>query len=60
MSPYRFVMQERVAKAKAMLEESRWSIGKIAVELGFPTHSHFTKIFHRITGATPSQFREGR
>ena len=60
MSPYRFVMQERVAKAKAMLEESRWSIGKIAVELGFPTHSHFTKIFHRITGATPSQFRERR
>jgi len=35
MSPYRFVMRERVAKAKAMLEESRWSIGEIAIELGF-------------------------
>ena len=60
MSPYRFVMQERVAKAKAMLEESRSSIGEIAFELGFPSHSHFTKIFHKMTGATPRQFREGR
>src|SRR6266850_1317058 len=60
MSPYRFVMQERVAKAKAMLEESRKAIGEIAVELGFPSHSHFTKIFHKLTGATPGQFREGR
>jgi AraC family transcriptional regulator len=60
MSPYRFVMRERVAKAKAMLEESRKAIGEIAVELGFPSHSHFTKIFRKMTGATPSQFREGR
>jgi AraC family transcriptional regulator len=60
MSPYRFVMQERVAKAKAMLEESRKAVGEIAIELGFPSHSHFTKIFHKMTGATPSQFREGR
>jgi AraC family transcriptional regulator len=60
MSPYRFVMRERVARAKALLEESRKDIGEIAVELGFPSHSHFTKIFHRMTGATPSQFREGR
>jgi AraC family transcriptional regulator len=59
MSPYRFVMQERVAKAKVMLEESRKEIGEIAVEVGFPSHSHFTKIFHKMTGATPSQFREG-
>jgi AraC family transcriptional regulator len=60
MSPYRFVMQERVAKAKAVLEESRKTIGEIAVELGFPSHSHFTKIFHKMTGATPGQFRGGR
>jgi AraC family transcriptional regulator len=59
ISPYRFVMQERVAKAKVMLEESRKEIGEIAVEVGFPSHSHFTKIFHKMTGATPSQFREG-
>ena len=49
-----------MAKAKAMLEESRSSIGEIAFELGFPSHSHFTKIFHKMTGATPRQFREGR
>jgi AraC family transcriptional regulator len=60
MSPYRFVMRERVAKAKTMLEESRKGIGEIAVELGFPSHSHFTKIFRQMTGATPSQFREGQ
>jgi AraC family transcriptional regulator len=60
MSPYRFVMWQRVAKAKAMLEESRRAIGEVAIELGFPSHSHFTKLFHKLTGVTPSQFREGR
>ncbi len=60
MSPYRFVMWQRVAKAKGMLEESRKTVGEIAIELGFASHSHFTKIFHKMTGATPSQFREGR
>jgi len=48
-----------VAKAKVMLEESQKEIGEIAFEVGFPSHSHFTKIFHKMTGATPSQFRQG-
>lgn len=60
LSPYRFVLSERVAKAKTMLARSEWSIGYIAIELGFSSHSHFTKSFREITGMTPNEFRARR
>lgn len=59
-SPYRYVMAQRVAKAKILLEDSRTAIGEIAFDLGFQNHSHFTKVFHAMTGISPRQFRGGR
>ena len=29
----------------------------VALDLGFCSHSHFTAVFHRHFGITPSQFR---
>ena len=60
VSPHRFITWERVAKAKELLAQSHWSVGYIGVELGFPSHSHFTKVFHSFVGVTPRQFRDGR
>lgn len=53
-------MSERVARAKLLLAQSRWTVGYIGVELGFSSHSHFTKVFHGMVGVTPRQFRDGR
>jgi AraC family transcriptional regulator len=60
VSPHRFIMWERVARAKELLAQSHWSVGYIGVELGFSSHSHFTKVFHSFVGVTPRQFRDRR
>lgn len=59
ISPYNFIMNERVAKAKELLLQNKWSVAYIAAELGFCNHSHFTKVFHRLVGVTPTDFRKG-
>jgi AraC-like DNA-binding protein len=33
-------------------------LGQIGVDLGFTSHSHFTSVFRRILGLTPSELRQ--
>jgi AraC family transcriptional regulator len=35
-------------------------IVEIAVQAGFCDHSHMTRVFRRMTGLTPTEFRAGR
>jgi AraC family transcriptional regulator len=39
------------------LHDTRLDITQIALDLGYSSHSHFTKFFHRRFGITPSAFR---
>ena len=47
----------RVRAAAGLLAKSRLSLSAIATDLGFYDQSHFTRIFRRLTGATPGMFR---
>jgi AraC family transcriptional regulator len=60
MTPHHFIMRERIAQAKMLLADSHCSVAYIAADLGFSSHSHFTKIFHKLMGLTPTQFRDCR
>lgn len=55
--PCRYVNERRVDKAKEMLLSGHLSITEIAHEIGFSSHSHFSDMFRKVTGTTPSQFR---
>lgn len=57
--PHRYVQQRRIEAALGMLSHSSRSISEIAVELGFYSHTHFTRVFRQQTGMTPSQARAG-
>lgn len=57
MSPYAFVLEERVRQAEALLAETREPIGGIAMQLGFANQSHLTSTFRRQRGITPLAFR---
>ena len=48
----------RVLAALERLREGITDITDLALELGYSSHSHFTHIFRRHLGITPSQFRE--
>ena len=47
----------RVEKAKEMLLQSRMSIREISIACGYTDANYFARVFKRITGKTPSEFR---
>ena len=59
VSPYRFVMQERIEAAKRMLSSTKLSASQVGAAFGFASQSHFVKVFRQFTGVTPKQYRAG-
>ena len=57
VAPHRYVVERRVERAKLLLRQSDLPITEIAAQIGCSSHSHFSVLFHRVTGLTPRQFR---
>src|SRR6266480_253063 len=55
--PHQFVLRRRIDRATTLLATGELPIGEIARVVGFQTPSHFTTVFRRITGITPSVYR---
>ncbi len=55
---YKYELRLRLANALNRLPECE-SITRLAFELGFSSHSHFSKVFAATYGLTPSAFRAG-
>jgi len=56
-SPHQYVLQRRLERAKELLREPSMPLSEISLETGFADQSHFTNVFRRFVGATPSRFR---
>jgi len=54
--PHQYLMQMRVERAKRMLMQHE-PIAEIALACGFSHQEHLTRIFRRMTGATPGSYR---
>lgn len=52
-----YVQKLRVEEAKFYLEETDLAVAEIAERCGFANPSYFFKIFKRLTGVTPNEFR---
>lgn len=52
-----YVNHLRIAHAVALLQAGELSLAHIALECGFADQSHFGKIFKRVKGYTPAQYR---
>lgn len=59
ISPIRYIVKLRVAKAAELLERSDTSILEIAYATGFKSLSNFYKFFKEQTGYTPNEYRRG-
>jgi AraC-like DNA-binding protein len=53
---HRYLTQLRLARALVELHHVR-DLTTLSLDLGFSSHSHFTAVFRRAFGCTPSQFR---
>lgn len=56
-TPHQYVLGRRIQHAKTLLSDPGRSILDVALASGFRTHQHFSRIFHRFTGASPSGYR---
>ena len=58
VSPWEYINIKRIEKAKMMLSETNDTILYIANECGFGNLSNFNRIFRKITGKKPSDYRK--
>ena len=56
--PHRWLVQQRIERAKGLLRDGDASLVDIADATGFCSQSHFTRCFSAHTGATPGRWRE--
>jgi AraC family transcriptional regulator len=57
MTPYNYVIAERLERAKQMLQHQEMSLGEISNQCGFSDQSHLTRYFKRKFGITPQAMR---
>ena len=53
-----FVISQKIEKAKELLVYDEKSLGEIAYELGYSSVSHLSSQFKKITGLTPTAFKQ--
>jgi AraC family transcriptional regulator len=58
-TPYRYILERRVERARTLLQRSRLSIADIAAATGFADQSHLTRNFRERYGVTPHAYRAG-
>jgi AraC family transcriptional regulator len=56
-APHRWLMEQRIGKAKQLLIGTTLSLGEIALACGFADQSHFTRVFSRVTHFSPGAWR---
>jgi AraC family transcriptional regulator len=59
VTPYQYVLTQRLRKASAMLKNGKGPIAAIALQCGFSNPSHFSVKFHAHFGVSPSRYRQG-
>ena len=57
ISPLQFLISYRLREAELLLREEGMNISEIAYRTGFESPSHFTSLFRRRHGVTPSEYR---
>ena len=57
LSLQRFVNRRRLQAAMPLLQTGSTPLSQIALDLGFSSQSHFTRLFSSLTGFTPASYR---
>ena len=57
ISPYQYVLSERIGVAKEVLLKSDLSIADVALAVGFSDASQLNRVFRKVIGVTPTEYR---
>jgi AraC-like DNA-binding protein len=58
-SPYQFLTQVRLDRARAMLGDGTTTVGEVAKAVGYASPSHFSREFRRRFGSPPRAYAQG-
>lgn len=53
-----YITRTRISKAEVLLSNASLSVKDVAYSVGFPDQMYFSRVFKKINGRTPTQFRE--
>lgn len=56
-TPYQYLLNLRIKRAQSMMNHKSMQLLDIALECGFSSHAQFSRMFRKILGMTPSQYR---
>jgi len=56
-SPHNYLLNLRLERARELLKNPSISLIDIALDCGFSSHSHMSRLFHKSVGVTPSAYR---
>jgi len=59
-SPHGYIVRRRIERAQEMMLLSDEPLALIAVACGLADQSHLTRLFHRLVGASPGNWRRSR
>lgn len=57
-APLHYLINLRVAEAMRMIKNTKYSMTRIALELGFYSSQHFSSTFKKLTGFSPNKYRK--
>ena len=57
-SPHQFLLHRRVDRAKELLRAREMRVLDIAVACGFKNQQHFARVFRKVCGASPTEYRQ--
>ena len=58
ISPWEYLNRYRILQAIERLRRTSDSIGTVARQVGFKDSAYFSRVFHKVTGLSPTAFRE--
>lgn len=53
-----YIQQRRMGQAEHLLTKTDWTIGQVALAVGYSTSSRFAELFRKSTGILPGEYRE--
>ena len=56
-TPLRYIIRKKIEKAQLILITDDMSIKNVALNLAFEDYSYFNRLFKKITGVTPQEYR---
>lgn len=57
MTIHEYLTRVRVEKSIELMKNREWNIGEIGRQCGFASQSHYTRVFRKLIGVTPGQYR---